>query len=147
MIQLTAALASKPCREGAAIVALGTGWAYDRFGPRVLLLVPIIAAAIPALAFTDVLASVIVGSLLWGAALGIQESTLRATVADLVKSNRRSTAYGIFAAIVGVATAVGGVTAGALYSVSIPALILVTVVVQAIAIVTFAILFLRRGQP
>ena len=130
-----------------AIVALGTGWAYDRFGPRVLLLVPIIAAAIPALAFTDVLASVIVGSLLWGAALGIQESTLRATVADLVKSNRRSTAYGIFAAIVGVATAVGGVTAGALYSVSIPALILVTVVVQAIAIVTFAILFLRRGQP
>lgn len=130
-----------------AIVALGTGWAYDRFGPRVLLLVPIIAAAIPALAFTDVLASVIVGSLLWGAALGIQESTLRATVADLVKPNRRSTAYGIFAAIVGVATAVGGVTAGALYSVSIPALIIVTVVVQAIAIVTFAILFLRRGQP
>jgi MFS family permease len=130
-----------------AIVALGTGWAYDRFGSQVLLLLPIIAAAIPILAFTDVLASVIAGSLLWGAALGIQESTLRATVADLVEPGRRSTAYGIFAAIVGVATAAGGVIAGALYGVSIPALIVVTLVVQAAAIVTFAILFLRRRRP
>jgi MFS family permease len=129
-----------------AIVALGTGWAYDRFGPRVLLLLPIIAAAIPVLAFTDALASVIAGSLLWGAALGIQESTLRATVADLVEPGRRSTAYGIYAAIVGVATAVGGVTAGALYGVSIPALIVVTFVVQAAAVATFAIVFLRRAR-
>lgn len=129
-----------------AIVALATGWAYDRFGPRVLLLLPIIAAAIPALAFTDVPAPVVAGSLLWGAALGIQESTLRATVADLVDPGRRSTAYGIFAAIVGVATAIGGVVSGALYGVSIPALIIVTLVVQAVAIVTFAVLFLRRGR-
>lgn len=129
-----------------AIVALGTGWAYDRFGPRVLLLLPIIAAAIPVLAFTDALASVIAGSLLWGAALGIQESTLRATVADLVEPGHRSTAYGIYAAIVGVATAIGGVTAGALYGVSIPALIVVTFVVQAAAVTTFAIVFLRRAR-
>ncbi|WP_111720534.1 MFS transporter [Homoserinimonas sp. OAct 916] len=126
-----------------AIVALGTGWAYDRFGPRVLLLLPLIAAAVPVLAFTDVLASVVAGSLLWGAALGIQESTLRATVADLVPPDRRGTAYGIYAAIVGVATAVGGIMAGALYGVSITALIIVTLVIQAAAVVTFALLFVR----
>lgn len=126
-----------------AIVALGTGWAYDKYGPRALLLLPVIAAAIPVLAFTDVLASVIAGSLLWGAALGIQESTLRATVADLVPPDRRSTAYGIYAAIVGVATAIGGILAGALYGVSIPALIIVTLLIQAAAIVTFVLLFVR----
>ncbi len=95
------------------------------------------------LAFTDVLASVIAGSLLWGGALGIQESTLRATVADLVPPDRRGTAYGIYAAIVGVATAVGGIMAGALYGVSITALIIVTLVIQAAAVVTFALLFVR----
>lgn len=127
-----------------AIVALATGWAYDRFGSRILLLLPVVAAAIPALAFTDALAAVIVGALLWGAALGIQESTLRATVADLVDPSRRSTAYGIYAAVVGVATAIGGVIAGALYGVSIPALIIVTLIAQAVAVITFAVLFLRR---
>jgi MFS-type transporter involved in bile tolerance (Atg22 family) len=127
-----------------AVVALATGWAYDRFGSSTLLLLPVIAALIPILAFTDAIGAVIAGALLWGAALGIQESTLRATVADLVDASRRSTAYGIYAAIVGVATAIGGVIAGALYGVSIPALIVVTLIVQAVAVVTFVILFLRR---
>lgn len=40
----------------------------------------------PLLAFTAAPASAVTGILLWGAALGIQESTLRATVADLVPS-------------------------------------------------------------
>jgi MFS family permease len=113
-----------------ALAALATGWAYDRFGPRVLLALPIVAATVPALAFADTGAAVIAGSLLWGMALGIQESTLRATVADLVDANRRSTAYGIFAAVVGVATAAGGAAAGALYDVSVPLLVAVTIAVQ-----------------
>ena len=129
-----------------AIAALLTGWAYDRYGPRVLLILPIIAASVPALSFTDALAPVIAGSLLWGAGLGIQESTLRATVADLVEPDRRSTAYGIFAAIVGIATAGGGVIAGALYGVSIPALIGATVLIQVVAVVMFALLAARRSN-
>ena len=129
-----------------AVVALGAGWAYDRFGPRTLILLPMIAAAIPVFAFTDVLASVIAGALLWGAALGIQESTLRATVADMVPTDRRSTAYGIYAAVVGVATAIGGVLAGALYGVSIPALIIVTMAIQAVAVATFITVFVRRRR-
>lgn len=126
-----------------ALAALATGWAYDRFGPRVLLALPIVAAPIPLFGFADTLAPVIVGALLWGVALGIQESTLRATVADLVGSHRRSTAYGIFAAIVGVATLGGGTLAGALYDVSIPALVITTIAVQAAALVLFAVFALR----
>ena len=126
-----------------ALAALATGWAYDRFGPRVLLALPIVAAPIPFFGFADTLAPVIVGALLWGVALGIQESTLRATVADLVGSHRRSTAYGIFAASVGVATLGGGTLAGALYDVSIPALVITTIAVQAAALVLFAVFALR----
>jgi MFS family permease len=126
-----------------ALAALATGWAYDRFGPRVLVALPIVAASIPVLAFANGVAAFVVGSLLWGMALGIQESTLRATVADLIEPRRRSTAYGVFAAIVGVATAGGGALAGALYDVSVPALVALTVVFQVAAIVIL-IVFTRE---
>ncbi|MEQ1735893.1 MAG: MFS transporter [Rhodoglobus sp.] len=116
-----------------AIAALATGWTYDRFGPRVLIALPLVAASVPVFAFGSTTAAVVVGSLLWGMALGIQESTLRATVADLIETRRRSTAYGIFAAVVGVTTAIGGALAGALYDVSVPLLVTITVVVQVVA--------------
>ena len=64
----------------------------------------------------------------------MQESTLRAAVADLVPAVRRGTAYGIFAAGYGVATLCGGVLAGALYGRSVPALIAFTAAVQAVAL-------------
>ena len=128
-----------------ALAALATGWAYDRYGPRVLFALPIVAAMIPALAFANSLGAVIAGSLLWGMALGIQESTLRATVADIVAPGRRSTAYGIFAAVVGVAAAVGAVLAGGLYDVSVPLLVGITIAIQAAAAGLLAIVV--RSTP
>ncbi len=121
-----------------AVAALATGWAYDHYGPKVLAVLPLLAATIPALAFTDTLALAVCGALVWGAAMGVQESTLRATVADLVGPHRRATAYGIFAAVVGAATAAGGALAGLLYDVSVPALITVTVAIQAGALILLA---------
>ncbi len=117
-----------------AVAALATGWAYDRYGARTLAALPLLAALTPVLAFTDTILLVIAGTLLWGAAVGIQESTLRAVVADLVTPPRRATAYGIFAAGLGAATALGGVLTGWLYDVSIPALMVTVVVVQLVAV-------------
>ncbi|MFD5141414.1 MFS transporter [Streptomyces sp. NPDC058378] len=122
-----------------AVAALATGWAYDRLGPKVLAVLPVLAAAVPILAFTRSVPLVVAGALVWGAAMGVQESTLRATVADLVGPHRRATAYGIFAAVVGAATAAGGALAGLLYDVSIPLLITVTACIQAAALVLLAI--------
>ncbi len=130
-----------------ALAALATGWAYDWFGPRVLLVLPVVAATVPALAFADGLAAAIAGSLLWGIALGIQESTLRATVADLTDARRRSTAYGVFAAVVGVATAAGGAVAGALYDVALPLLVVVTVAVQVLAVALLLTMHLKQFLP
>ncbi|MFD5140595.1 MFS transporter [Streptomyces sp. NPDC058378] len=118
-----------------ALAALATGWLYDRYGARVLTVLPLLAAAVPALAFTNTLWLVVLGALLWGAAVGVQESTLRATVADLVPTGRRATAYGIFAGIMGAAALAGGALAGALYDVSIPALITTVAAIQAAALV------------
>ncbi|MEU8695191.1 MFS transporter [Streptomyces sp. NPDC048665] len=122
-----------------AVSALATGWLYDRYGPRVLVALPVLTAGVVALAFTSTVAIAVAGSLLWGAAMGIQESTLRATVADLVPSGRRATAYGLFAGVVGVASLAGGALIGGLYGYSIPVLITVVVAIQVLAGVLLAV--------
>ena len=118
-----------------AVAAVATGWAYDRYGAGVLVVLPVVAAVVPALAFSGTVSVAVAGALAWGTALGVQESTLRATVADLVGSGRRATAYGVLGAIIGVGAAAGGALAGGLYDVSVPLLVLVTVGLQGVALV------------
>jgi MFS family permease len=96
-----------------AVGALATGLAYDRVGARVLYVLPPVVAAVPALVFTDRLAVVLLGVAAWGLATGVQDSTVKALVADLVPEARLATAYGVFAAAQGVAALVGGGLAGA----------------------------------
>ncbi len=113
-----------------AVAALITGWAYDRVGARVLGVLPVLAGLVPVLAFADHIAPVLAGALVWGAAVGIQESTLRAVVADLVEPARRATAYGVYAAVIGAAAATGGALTGLLYSHSVTLLIVAVLAVQ-----------------
>lgn len=97
-----------------AVAALATGVLFDRHGGRVLLLVPVVVAAVPPLVFAPYLVPVLGGVVMWGAATGIQDSTVKAYVADLVPAGRRATAYGVFAAIQGIGALAGGGLAGAL---------------------------------
>ncbi|WP_415941902.1 MFS transporter [Streptomyces sp. 067-1] len=127
-----------------ALAALATGWMYDRHGPRVLIALPVLTAGVAVLAFTDTVAIAVAGSLVWGAAMGIQESTLRATVADLVPRGRRATAYGLFAGVVGAASLAGGALTGGLYDYSIPVLITVVVAIQVLAVALLAVLRVAR---
>ncbi|WP_026927294.1 MFS transporter [Granulicoccus phenolivorans] len=126
-----------------AIAALLTGWAFDRLGSRVLLVVPILVALVPALAFGPVLGVTLVGVAVWALAYGIQDSTIKALVADLVPAHTLASAYGIFAAIQGVFAIGGGFLAGYLLDRSVPALIVVIAVAQAVALVLL-IITLRR---
>ncbi|KND28490.1 hypothetical protein [Streptomyces acidiscabies] len=95
-------------------------------------------APLTGLGFTDTASVAVAGALLWGAATGIQESTPRAAVADLVPGELRATAYGLFAGVVGVASPAGGAMVGGLYSYSIPVLITVVVVTRVLAVLLLA---------
>lgn len=110
-----------------------TGVLYDKLGTRALLCLPVVCALIPLFAYAQSLALVIVGTMLWGASLGIQESTMRAAVADIVPTARRATAYGFFSVSVGISSLLGGVVAGALYTISVPLLIVRTLSIEAAA--------------
>ncbi|MFI9508556.1 MFS transporter [Nocardia sp. NPDC052566] len=126
-----------------AVAALLTGWLYDRVGVRVLIAVPVLSALIPPLAFQHAAAPAVAGALLWGAVLGVQESTLRATVADLVPTARRGTAYGIFAAGAGAAAFAGSALLGVLYAQSLTAVVAVTATIQAVAAIVLVTRQLR----
>lgn len=119
-----------------AVAALGTGFAYDRVGARVLYPLPLLVAGVAALVFTDALGAVLVGVALWGLATGVQDSTVKALVADLVPHDSLATAYGVFAAAQGGAALLGGVLAGALYADHLGVLIGTIALLQLLALAT-----------
>jgi MFS family permease len=127
-----------------ALAALAVGLLFDRLGPSVLVVLPPLVAAVPALAFGATLPVVVLGVALWGGATGLQDSTVKALVADLVPAGRRATAYGLFAAVQGGAALVGGTVAGTLYERSLPALVAVVVASQAVALGLYAITLRER---
>ncbi|WP_433467489.1 MFS transporter [Spirillospora sp. CA-128828] len=127
-----------------AVAALATGRLFDRWGLRVLVVLPVLAGAGTVLALTGSVVLALAGAGLWGAAMGVQESTMRAAVADLVPAARRPTAYGAFAAVYGVAWLAGGAALGALYGHAPAALAPVVIAVQAVAL---AMLWPSVGRP
>jgi MFS family permease len=128
-----------------AVSALATGFAYDRVGARVLLVLPFLVALVPLLALADRLGVALAGVLVWGAAVGVQDSTVKALVADLVPSRRLATAYGVFAAYQGAAALAGGALAGALYGGGTLDLVLVVAACQAVSLALLGKVLRRRG--
>lgn len=129
-----------------ALAALVVGAVYDRTGTRVLLLVPVLVALVPALALGSALVAVLAGVVAWGFAQGVQDSTVKAVVADLVEAPRRATAYGVFAGIQGMFAIVGGVTAGWLYERSLLALVVAVALTQVVALLLLADTFRRSAR-
>jgi MFS family permease len=129
-----------------ALAALLVGSVYDRTGTRVLLVVPVLVALVPALALGSALVAVLAGVVAWGFAQGVQDSTVKAVVADLVEAPRRATAYGVFAGIQGMFAIVGGVGAGWLYERSLLALVGVVALTQLVALALLADTFRRSAR-
>ncbi|CMJ93154.1 integral membrane protein [Mycobacterium tuberculosis] len=130
-----------------ALTALASGFSYDRYGAKTLAVLPILSILVVLFAFTDNVTMVVIGTLVWGAAVGIQESTLRGVVADLVASPRRASAYGVFAAGLGAATAGGGALIGWLYDISIGTLVVVVIALELMALVMMFAIRLPRVAP
>ncbi len=130
----------------AAVGALASGWVYDRVGLRGLAIVPVLTAVVPFLSFSLSAGVAWAGAAVWGLALGIHESTMRAAVADLVPARRRGTGYGAFTGIYGVAWLVGGTLIGAAYARSVGTAEAVVVGTQAVALVAFVPLVLRGSS-
>ncbi|MCB5281055.1 MULTISPECIES: MFS transporter [unclassified Arthrobacter] len=130
----------------AALGALASGVIYDRSGAAALLALPLLIAAVPPLALAPAAGLAFAGVLVWGTATGIQDSTVKALIADLVPEGRQGTAYGVFAAFEGAGALAGGGLYGSLYS-SRPLLILAVAVLQLIAFSVLVVALFRNREP
>lgn len=117
-----------------ALAALLVGKTYDRIGLISLLAVPLLTLPIPFLAFSHSYSLVLIGMALWGVVMGIQETIMRAAIADLTSVERRGFAYGVFNTALGAGWLLGGALMGLLYELSINYLILFAVVMELISI-------------
>lgn len=98
-----------------AVVAPIAGKLYDKKGIILLLPIPLIGVLLPFLGFGITGISILGAAILFGISMGIQETVLRAVVADRIHVSKRGTAYGIFNAVYGAGFFIGGVLVGWLY--------------------------------
>jgi predicted MFS family arabinose efflux permease len=125
-----------------ALAALLVGKTYDRIGLISLLAVPLLTLPIPFLAFSRSYSLVLMGIILWGMVMGIQETIMRAAIADLTSVARRGFAYGVFNTALGAGWFLGAPLMGLFYELSINYIILFVVVMELISIPLF--LLVRR---
>ena len=118
-----------------AVAALVFGLLYDKKGVSALVGSTLLSApfAVFIFAFRSV-PMLLLGVALWGVGMGAQESILKAAVTSMVPKTSRATGYGIFECSFGVFWFLGSWLLGALYDVSLPAMIAVSVLAQLAAI-------------
>jgi predicted MFS family arabinose efflux permease len=117
-----------------ALSSLILGKLLDKLGLPVLLVAFGVAAFFAPLVFLQGTTVELVGMILWGMGLGAQDSCLRAVLAAVLPSEKRSTGFGIFDTGFGLAWFVGSAIMGLLYEKSIAALILFSVLLQLFAL-------------
>jgi predicted MFS family arabinose efflux permease len=96
------------------------GHLFDRRGLLTLAVLPVFTVPIPFLVFSGSYHLAIPGVVLWGAAMAVQETTMRAAIAELIPPARRGIAYGIFNTVYGAAWFAGSTAMGVLYQLGMP---------------------------
>jgi len=129
--------------DGASGLVMGR--AYDRYGPRTLLLVPV-AAAVSAIAFTQNVALVWIGVAVWGIVNGILDSTVKAVVTELVPSARRAIAFGWLAFVRGAGLLVAGAVLGLAYDQGTVVLMTVIIVADALGFAGLVVVLRRLSR-
>jgi MFS family permease len=110
--------------------SLVLGRIFDRDGIGVLIPLTVVAAAYAPLVFLGGFWAGLVGASLWGLGMGVQESIIPATVAPMVSPDRRASAYGLFTGVYGTAWVAGSIVIGALFNVSLTAVVVFSMTAQ-----------------
>ncbi len=128
-----------------ALAALFFGWLFDKIGLKSLIVSTVCSAFFACFVFLSGHAwLMIIGILLWGIGMGAQESIMKAAVSKIIPTSMRSTGFGIFETVFGIAWFLGSWLLGALYDKNRVALVVVSVSVQLAAIVFY---WLSIKQP
>ena len=119
------------------------GHLYDRKGFIILIIITLISAFFSPCVFLGGESLAFIGVALWSLGIAAQETLMRAIVGNMIGSQKRASAYGIFNLGYGIFWFLGSLLLGYLYDVSIHLLILFSVIVQLLSLPVF-LLVLKR---
>jgi MFS-type transporter involved in bile tolerance (Atg22 family) len=118
--------------DGLSALVLGK-W-MDRWGLRVLIFSIACSALFPFLVFWNHFAGAVMGMILWGIGMGVQEALMRAVIAHLVGVEQRATAFGLFHFCFGICWFAGSSFMGYLYDISLTWLVFFSVGFQLLSL-------------
>ncbi|MDD2788170.1 MFS transporter [Methanoculleus sp.] len=126
------------------VVALLIGRSFEHIGTHLLLAIPALSTATVLLVFSPIPGAALAGALVWGAGVGIFETSLRASIAESTTAAQRGQVYGTMSAVFGTAWFVGSAVMGVLYDVSIGHIVAYVVIVEAAALIAYIWMYRSR---
>ncbi len=115
------------------------GRLFDRIGMPVVFVAFLLSSLFPPLIFFGSFPLAVVGMVLWGIGFGAQDTLLKALIAGIMPEGRRNLAFGLFYTGYGLGWLVGSVATGLLYSQSLIALVVFSIVAQLASLPAFAL--------
>lgn len=117
---------------GAALIF---GKIFDRVGLSTVALGTLFSLFFAPLVFLGGWQMSLLGMILWGIGMGMQESVMRAAIAQFAPSEKRGSAYGVFNMGYGLFWFLGSALMGFLYDVSVMYLVIFSVSLQLISVI------------
>src|ERR1041385_9501916 len=117
-----------------AITNLVFGKLFDRVGFPIATAAFLLGAMFAPFVFLGRFWLILIGMVLWGIGLGAQNSLLKAMLSSVIPAPRRSTGFGLFYTVFGVAWFLGSAAMGFLYDRSLGALVVFSAAAQLLAL-------------
>jgi predicted MFS family arabinose efflux permease len=120
-----------------AVAALVFGKLLDTIGLPAVMLAFFLGALFAPCVFLGGFGFALAGMILWGVGMGAQDALLKAMLARVIPPGKRSTGYGVFDTVFGIAWFAGSAAMGLLYGHSVLAVVLFSTALQLAALPVF----------
>jgi predicted MFS family arabinose efflux permease len=122
-----------------AVGSLVFGRLLDRLGQSIIIVLFFVTTLFAPLVFFGNFIFALLGMVLWGLSIGAQDSLLKALLTPIIPPGKRSSVFGLFDAVYGLAWFAGSAVMGLFYDMSILGLVLFSITLQLAALPLFAI--------
>jgi predicted MFS family arabinose efflux permease len=120
-----------------AVAALVFGKLLDTIGLPAVMLAFFLGALFAPCVFLGGFGFALAGMILWGVGMGAQDALLKAMLARVIPPGKRSTGYGVFDTVFGIAWFAGSAAMGLLYGHSVLAVVIFSTALQLAALPVF----------
>ena len=127
-----------------AVSAVIFGKLFDKYGVFILAVALFLSMFFAPFVFLFNFTFALLGMILWGVGMGVQESIMRAQISKLIKPERRGSAFGIFNTFYGFSWFLGSALIGVLYQISIYYVVFFSFISQLIAVLSILFFIKRR---